>query len=105
MVTDSLLALNTFRMAPKDIDIVITDQTMPGITGLELARELLSLRPDIPIIIATGFSGVLNEEVAEEQGIRAYFNKPADSYALLNKINNILSSTEKTDVRVPMFTN
>ncbi len=63
------------------------------------------LRPDIPIIIATGFSGVLNEEVAEEQGIRAYYNKPVDSYALLNKINNILSSTEKTDVRVPMSTN
>ena len=105
VVTDSLLALDTFRMAPKDIDIVITDQTMPGITGLELARELLSLRPDIPIIITTGFSGVLNEEVAEEQGLRAYFNKPVDSYALLNKINNILSSTKKTDVRVPMFTN
>jgi len=48
---------------------------------------------------------VLNEEVAEERGIRAYYNKPVDSYALLNKINNILSSTEKTDVRVPMFTN
>lgn len=105
VMTDSLLALDTFRMAPKDIDIVITDQTMPGITGLELARELLSLRPDMPIIISTGFSGVLNEEVAEEEGIRAYFNKPVDSYALLNKINNILSSTEKTDVRVPMSTN
>ena len=55
-MTDSIEALKTFSADPSQFDLVITDQTMPGLTGIQLARELLALRRDIPIILFTGHS-------------------------------------------------
>jgi len=74
--TDGLEALEIFRATPEAFDVVITDQTMPKITGEELARELLRLRPDLPIILCTGFSHTMTEEKAKAMGIRAYLTKP-----------------------------
>lgn len=85
------MALEKFRESKKSVDLVITDQTMPGITGIELAREVLSLRPDIPVILSSGYSEMVNEDTAREQGIRAYFTKPLDETALLNKIDELLT--------------
>ena len=69
-------ALYLFRSQPDRFDLVITDQTMPNMTGDELAKELISLRPDIPVIICTGFSAKVNEERAFEMGIKAFVMKP-----------------------------
>jgi YesN/AraC family two-component response regulator len=62
--------------------------TMPGLTGKELAKELMAIRPSIPIILCTGFSEQINEKQALESGIKGYIMKP---YAT-NSLNNIIRS-------------
>lgn len=84
-------ALEKFRESRRSFDLVITDQTMPGITGTELAREILSLSSDTPIILISGYSEMMNEETAMAKGIRAYFTKPLDENSLLDKIDELLS--------------
>jgi nitrogen-specific signal transduction histidine kinase/CheY-like chemotaxis protein len=74
--TSSVEALEVFRKAPFRFDAVVTDQTMPNMTGEALARELLQLRPDVPIILCTGFSHAVTAEQAKAIGIRAYLMKP-----------------------------
>ena len=68
--------LEAFRADPEGFDLVITDQTMPRMTGTALAGELLPMRPDLPIILCTGFSEAVNEEQAKDLGIRKYLKKP-----------------------------
>jgi PAS domain S-box-containing protein len=74
--TSSVDALEVFRADPFRFDVVVTDQTMPNMTGEVLARELLQLRPDVPIILCTGFSHAITPEQAKAIGIRAYLLKP-----------------------------
>lgn len=62
---NSIEALATFQIQPDHFDLVITDQTMPGMTGVDLARRMLQIRPDIPIILCTGFSSLIDEETAK----------------------------------------
>ncbi len=75
-VADSTKALELFRAQPGQFDLVITDMTMPGMTGADLAREMLKLRPDLPIILCTGLSEIINEEKAMAMGIREFVMKP-----------------------------
>lgn len=75
-LTDPVEALQTFRRNPAAFDLVILDQTMPRMTGGELATELLKLRPKLPIILCTGFSEGLTEDQAAALGIRAFLWKP-----------------------------
>ncbi|MFH1980381.1 MAG: PAS domain S-box protein [Pseudomonadota bacterium] len=74
--TDPREALTVFRHNPAAIDLVISDMTMPGMTGDVLARELIAIRPDIPIIICTGYSERISEETATTMGIRGFAMKP-----------------------------
>lgn len=74
--TSSLEALDTFRGTPQDFDLVITDRTMPRMTGEALVRELRRIRPDIPIILCTGFSHVMTTEQVRLLGIDAFLLKP-----------------------------
>ena len=74
--SSGLDALTLFRQDPQRFDLVITDQTMPGLTGSALARQMLALRPDTPIILATGYSETINEELAKEIGIKDFLMKP-----------------------------
>ena len=74
--TSSIEALEAFRAQPEKFDLVITDMTMPNMTGDELARELMVIRSDLPIIICTGFSGKISEEKAKAMGIRKLVMKP-----------------------------
>jgi PAS domain S-box-containing protein len=69
-------ALELFRANPDQFDLVITDQTMPEMNGTELARELLRIRPKVPIILCSGFNDPITSETAREIGIRDYFTKP-----------------------------
>lgn len=73
---NSLEALETFQNQPDQFDIVITDQTMPGMTGSDLSRRILQIRPDIPIILCTGFSAIISEEKAKSMGIKEFALKP-----------------------------
>ncbi len=75
-VTDSVEALKSFSKNPSRFDLVFTDHTMPEITGLELAEELLKIRPDIPIILCTGHSDSVSAQTAKLTGIKGFLMKP-----------------------------
>ena len=76
-VKDGPDALEVFCEDPDSFDVVITDQTMPKMTGAELAEELLHIRPDIPVILSTGFSETISEQEAKAMGVRDLLMKPA----------------------------
>jgi PAS domain S-box-containing protein len=87
----SLEALETFRAAPQRYDLVITDQTMPRLPGDALTRALRSVRPDIPIILCTGFSHTMDAETAQTMGIDAFLTKPWSVYGLASTIQRVLA--------------
>jgi PAS domain S-box-containing protein len=74
--TDSKKALNTFKVNPKKFDLVITDMTMPNMTGIQLAKEMLKIQPDIPVILCTGYSEKVDDEIAKNAGIKEFVMKP-----------------------------
>jgi CheY-like chemotaxis protein len=74
--TNSIDALEMFRTHPHQFDLVITDMTMPGLTGKGLAEELMKIRPDIPIMLCTGYSDLITEEEARNLGITEFIMKP-----------------------------
>ncbi len=86
-------ALQRFREAPDAFDLVITDMTMPKMTGDKLARELMYHRPDLPVILCTGFSAQLSEEEALSLGIKAYIAKPFLKHEIAFTIRDVLDRT------------
>jgi PAS domain S-box-containing protein len=89
-------ALELFRAHPDRFDLVITDQTMPQITGVELSRELMAIRPNIPIVLCTGFSEGLTAERAKNIGIRDFIMKPIVLRDLSQMIRRVLAGTTDT---------
>jgi CheY-like chemotaxis protein len=89
--TGSLEALEVFRAAPQSFDLVITDQTMPQMTGETLARELRHLRSDIPIILCTGFSHTITAEKAQALGLDTVCMKPLVAHELGVAIRRVLA--------------
>ena len=83
---DSSNALNTFKAEPERFDIVITDQTMPDMTGVDLAKKSMSIRKEIPIILCTGFSSIIDEAQARTLGIKGFITKPLNRRALAELI-------------------
>ena len=88
--TNSLEALSIIRRHPKRFDAVITDQTMPGMTGMELARQILEIRPEIPIILCTGYSTLVSEEQAKALGIKAFSIKPLTKMGIATLLRSVL---------------
>ena len=88
--TSSVEALEAIRVKPDRFDVVITDQTMPNMTGIEFAEELMKFRPDIPIILCTGFSELVDETKAKMAGIREYVMKPVTTDDLANAVRRVL---------------
>ncbi len=86
----SLAALETFQNQVNQFDIVITDQTMPGMTGADLARRMIQMRPDIPIILCTGYSTVISEEKAKSLGVKAFALKPLSKKDIAVLIRKVL---------------
>ena len=87
--TSSVEALELFQHDPERFDLVISDMTMPNMTGDKLAREILNVRPDMPIIICTGYSERFTESQARELGIKAFIMKPlviGDLAATIRKV-------------------
>ncbi len=84
-------ALELFAQQPQAFDLVITDQTMPGMTGIELAQRLLQIRPDLPVILCTGYNAQVSEAQALAMGIRAYVEKPFNSTQLAGLLHSILA--------------
>ncbi len=88
--TSSLEALALFRSQPDAFDLVITDQTMPDMTGMQLAEELLGIRPDLPIILCTGYSSKIDAGAAGNMGIRAFAMKPVRQEKMAKMIRQAL---------------
>jgi CheY-like chemotaxis protein len=84
-------ALQAFRRAPETFDLLITDQTMPDLTGAELSAEVLKCRPELPIVLCTGFSEALSPETAADIGIRYYLQKPIALKALAQTVRLALN--------------
>ena len=74
--TDPAMALEHFRENPAAFDLLLTDMTMPKMTGDQLIRQVIAIRPEFPIILCTGFSEIINEESAKEMGVKEYLMKP-----------------------------
>ncbi|MGC9196078.1 MAG: PAS domain S-box protein [Syntrophobacteraceae bacterium] len=90
--SDSLQALELFRRDPQMFDLIISDQTMPDMTGLDLAGEVHRLRPDIPVILCTGYSEQLSEKGPKELGISALLMKPVSMEQLAPAIRKSLEN-------------
>jgi len=95
--TSSVEALEVFRSNPFRFDAVVTDQTMPNITGEALAREMLQIRPDVPVILCTGFSHAITPEQAKAIGIRAFLFKPL----LIKDLGRALREVLHLDIEPP----
>jgi len=83
-------ALALFKRDPSRFDLVITDQTMPGMTGVELAKEVLAIRADMPIIMCTGFSHLVDADKARAAGIKAFAMKPLTKREIARTIRRVL---------------
>jgi len=91
-VRDSEEALALFMEDPSRFDLVITDQTMPKLAGLSLARKLLTIRPDIPIILYTGHSDAVSPEKAKKAGVKEFLMKPLARKELAEAIRRVLDA-------------
>ena len=89
--TSSTEALELFKSQPDEFDMVITDLTMPNMTGKYLAQEIMKIRPNIPVIICTGFSEEVTGETAKAAGIKAFIHKPMTSAVLITTVQKVLN--------------
>ncbi len=92
--SDSLEALETFNSNPDNYDLVITDMTMPKMTGDKLAKELMSIRSDIPIIICTGFSERVSKEQAEANKVKGFLMKPLVKSEMAQMVRKVLDDAK-----------
>jgi CheY-like chemotaxis protein len=92
--TDSLEALALFRQTPDDFDLVITDMTMPAMTGDMLAAKIVSIRPDIPVIVCTGYSEKIDKELIKNIGIKELAMKPLAMKDMAEMIRRVLDEKE-----------
>jgi len=88
--TSSMEAWEMFRASPYSFDLLLTDQSMPAMPGTVLAGKALAIRPDLPVILCTGYSSVINEERAEEMGIKVLAMKPFDQHELARLVRKAL---------------
>jgi len=93
-LTDSSEALKLFLSDPDAFDIVITDQTMPKMSGLHLARQLLEVRDDIPVVLCTGHSDAISSGIAKTAGIRSFLMKPLSKRELAKAIREVLDAAD-----------
>lgn len=95
--TDSVEALALFQKNPSGFDLVITDMTMPSFCGDILAREINRIRPDIPVILCTGYSKSLSGE--KPDGVSALIMKPAEQDELVRMIRKLLDRKDGTGMK------
>lgn len=94
--TSSYDALEVFRIQPDKFDIIITDMTMPKMTGEKLAAEIQKIRSDIPIVLCTGYSSSINRENALSTGISDMLMKPITLNDMANTVRRVLDDAKKT---------
>ncbi len=93
-VSNGQKALEIFTANPEQFNLVVTDQTMPNMTGEELANALLELRSDIPIILCTGHSPTTTPESSKALGISAFLQKPLAPTQLMRVVREVLDQAK-----------
>ncbi|NLA74981.1 MAG: response regulator, partial [Deltaproteobacteria bacterium] len=88
--TDPVEACVLFESDPNRFDLVITDMTMPRMTGFDLTKKIKAIRPDIPVILCTGYSDLIDEQKAFEAGIEKYIMKPLALYNVAETVRMVL---------------
>ncbi len=96
--TDSLEALDIFRAEPDAFDLVITDYTMPNMTGFDLSKEILHIRPDMPIIMCSGLHEPVPREKIEEIGVRDFFEKPIGNEDFARLVQDVLGKSKHRNI-------
>jgi CheY-like chemotaxis protein len=94
--TDPRQAQVLFCAQPNQFDLVITDLTMPGMTGVDLAKAMLAVRPDLPVILTSGFSGTYTPEMVRNLGLRELILKPIDLAQLSQVVQLALNKHESS---------
>ncbi|MBC8181461.1 PAS domain S-box protein [candidate division KSB1 bacterium] len=94
---DSIEALKIFTKDPDYFDLIITDQTMPKMTGAELAQKVLKIRPDIPIILSTGYSELISKEKSKAMGISEFIMKPLFAEEIATLIRSVLDKNNRSE--------
>ncbi|MBI5814344.1 MAG: PAS domain S-box protein [Nitrospinae bacterium] len=88
-------ALELFRKSPEEFDALVTDQTMPGMTGVELAAGIMKIRPGFPVALCTGFSDSVSADKAREIGVREFMMKPYGTNQFAEAMRRLMGSTTK----------
>ncbi len=96
-ITSSAEALAQVRTHADEIDLVITDQTMPDLSGFELAQEIMKIKPEMPIILCSGYSSVMTKEEALAIGIKKYAMKPVDITTLAQMVREVLDEGKQAE--------
>lgn len=91
--SDSLQAFKHFKNNPERYDLVITDQTMPNMTGAEFAENILTIKPDLPIILCTGYSSKVDKVKAKQIGVKEFAAKPLKRKDIANLIRKVLDAS------------
>jgi len=96
-MTSSVEALDLFKKKAKEFDLIITDMTMPSMTGDILGKKILKIRPDIPIILCTGFSRIMSDKQADDIGIKAFVHKPIVQNDLARTVRQVLDEAKNSN--------
>lgn len=94
-VNNSLEALALLTRTPHEYDMLLTDHTMPSMTGFELSRQALAIRPDLPVILCTGYSDTVSPEQTRAAGISAFLYKPLSKKDLAETIRALLDAVQQ----------
>jgi DNA-binding NtrC family response regulator len=98
---DASLALDVFRKSPARFDALLTDQVMSGMSGVDLARAVHAVRPDMPIVMATGFGGAQLEGLLREAGVCALLQKPVHRSELSRQMHRVFAQRWPLAVDLP----
>ena len=96
VLNEPIEALKYFEQHPDEFDLIVTDQVMPGLTGVEITQSILELRPELPVLLITGYSEKISAENAESFGLSGFFPKPINEDLFLDKINHLVCSSNQT---------
>jgi CheY-like chemotaxis protein len=94
--TNAMEALDVFKINPDSFDLVVTDMTMPKMTGLDLAEQIFQIRPGFPIVLCTGFDVTMNEEKIAEHGLQDIIYKPILRRNMATVVRKVLDSCRST---------
>jgi len=90
--SNAIEALETFRQQPRQFDLVISDLTMPHLTGFQLAEKIKQIKPDTPIILCSGFTSTATKKQIKDSGVNDFITKPINKYELARVVRKVLDN-------------